>query len=199
MKNKTDVSNMIPAFNAFVQRQYDMKIKCIRTDNGQEFRLIDFFAKSGIIHQLSCVEDHQQNGTVERKHQHILMVARSLMFHSKIPIKLWGEAVLTAIHVINRMPTKILKNKSPYELLYKKLPSYAHFKVFGYLCFVSTLTRNRKKLDERASKCVFLGFPSNVKRFRVYDLNAQRVLISRNVVFHEEIFPFQTLQDNTLE
>lgn len=109
----------------------------------------------------------------------------------------WGDAVLTATHRINRVPTKVLKNKSPYRVLYQKQPSFDYFRVFGCLCFVSTLSHNRKKFDSRANKCVFIGYPNYNKRYKFYDLEAQKVKISRNIVFHENIFPFKDIQHDT--
>lgn len=80
MRSKLDVLSTIPSFNNYVQKQFVLLIKCSRLDNGLKFKLNYFFTKTGIVHQLSYVETPQQNEVVEHKHQHILMVARALMF-----------------------------------------------------------------------------------------------------------------------
>lgn len=59
----------------------------IRSDNGTEFTCLQTqFHERGIVFQTSCIGTPQQNGRVERKHRHILNVARALRFQGNLPI-----------------------------------------------------------------------------------------------------------------
>ena len=190
LKHKSETQVYLPQFATMVSTQFNCKIKTIRSDNGTEFYLKDFFQSNGILHQLSCVDTPQQNVVVERKHQHLLNVARALRFQSQFLLCFWGDCILTTIYLINRLPSKSLGNKSPYELLFKFEPSYNHLKCFGCLCFISTLPHNRDKFAPRARKCVFSGYPQGIKGYKVLDLTSNSIHISRNIIFYEHIFPY---------
>jgi hypothetical protein len=83
----------------------------------------------------------------------------------------------------------ILSNKSPFEILFNKLLVY-NLRVFGCLCYASTLLQARTKLDSRATPCIMIGYPSNIKGYTLFILYTKSVFISRHVVFHENIFPY---------
>jgi hypothetical protein len=197
MKYKSETSNLIKSFVKMIQTQFSITIKCIRSDNGNEFLLRDFYAETGILHQTSCVGTPQQNGIVERKHQHILGVTRALLFQSNLPKSFWSHAVSHAIHIINRLPTPFLQNKSPYQVLHNALPDFSTLKVFGSLCFASTLKAHRLKLDSRSRKCIYLGSKAGVKGHILFDLHNKELFLSRDVIFFEHLFPYNNISSDT--
>jgi len=157
LKSKSEVSQHVKNFISLIENRFHITPKTIRSDNGPEFLLHSFYDSTGILHHRSCVETPQQNGRVERKHQHILNVGRALLYQSKFPASYWSYALLHATFIINRVTSTILHNKSPYQLLHNKVPDIESFKVFGYLCYPSTLQAQRSKLSPRAIKFVFFG------------------------------------------
>ena len=148
--------------------------------------------RKGIIHQKSCPYTPQQNGVVERKHKHLLQVARALMFQSNLPKRFWGESILTATHIINRLPSSAINWKTPYFCLHKEAPNLHLLKTFGCLCFATNTLPHKTKFEERAFKSVFLGYIPGMKAYKVYALDLNKILISRDVIFHENIFPFKS-------
>src|SRR5581483_7356680 len=108
MKRRSDFFLVYSNFRALVKTQHSAVIKCFRCDLGGEYTSNDFtqlLASDGTIHQSSCTDTPQQNGVAERKHRHLVETARSLLLSSEVPSVFWGEALLTATHVINRIPT----------------------------------------------------------------------------------------------
>ncbi|CAL8992943.1 unnamed protein product [Prunus brigantina] len=198
MKLKSETQNLLKSFFSFVSTQFNKQIKAIRVDNGAEFSSLQtFFADLGVLYQHTCTYTPQQNGVVERKHRHLLEMARALRFHAHLPSKFWGECVLTAAYLINRLPTAILTDKTPYELLFGHPPPYRHLRVFGCLCYATNL-QPTNKFDPRARKCIFVGYPFGQKAYRLYDLDTQKFFSSRDVIFYENIFPFAAPHTTTI-
>lgn len=80
-------------------------------------RLHSYFEKHGIIRQTTCIDTTQQNGVAERKNRHLLEVARALLFTMNVSKFYWGDVVLTAMYLINRMPSRVLAFKCPIDML----------------------------------------------------------------------------------
>ena len=197
--SKSQIPQLIIDFVKYAFTQFHKTVKIIRSDNGSEFTnhvLKTFCSNTGTLQQFSCAHTPQQNGTVERKHQHLLNVARSLRFQANLPISFWGDCVLTATHLINLLPTPVLNYKSPYEVLFQKPPDYNSLKAFGCLCYISDLYSMPDKFQPKTLRCVFLGYPFNKKGYRVMDLSTKKCYVSRDIKFVENQFPFHDIHAN---
>ena len=85
-----------------------------------------------------------------------------------------------------------MENKTLYEKLTSEKPDYQFLRTFGCFFYSSTSLKNRTKFDPRARACVFLGYPSGFKWYKLLDIETYSVSVSRHVIFHEEIFPFSS-------
>ena len=147
----------------------------IRIDNGTEFinsTLLEFFASKGILLQRSIVKTPQQNRVAERKHRHLLDIARALRFHAGFLKIFWGECVLSATYIINKLPMANLSQKTPFEVLYGETPSYDELRAIGCLWYAARIGET-DKFEPRARKCVLLGYSFGIKDYKLYDLQTK--------------------------
>ncbi|KAL4035165.1 hypothetical protein IC575_003845 [Cucumis melo] len=141
-------------FKARVENESDCKIQIVRSDNGKEYVSAEFnkFCEdSGIKHQLIAPYTPQQNGVSEKRNRYIMQMTRCMLHEKSLPKKFWAEAANTAVFLQNRLPTKPVKEKTPFEAWYGYKPSLKFLKVFGCLCFTHVPQSKRDKLDRRAS------------------------------------------------
>ena len=132
------------------------------------------FNSLGIVHQTTCAYTPQQNGIAERKHRHLLNVARSLLFQTGISLSMWPECILTAAYLINRLPSSVLSGKSPFECVYGRKSRLSHLRSFGCLCF-SSILNNSDKFSSRSEKCVLIGFSTTKKAYKLYSLETKMI------------------------
>ena len=190
LQSKAEVPQVTVQLCRMIVNQFGMKIKRFRSDNGTEFvncEMKSFFGENGILHETSCVSTPQQNGLAERRMGYVLATTRSLLFQGNMPKRYWGEAVLTAAHLINRIPMKVIEYDSPLGLLTKFFPKVRLFmglpaRVFGCVAFIH---QNTGKLDPRGLRCIFIGYYGSQKGYRCYHPPSRKFFVSADIVFNE--------------
>ena len=136
MKHRSELLQVYSNFAKMVETQFSKCIKIFRSNNALEYTQYAFQAvlhSYGTIHHLTCPGTSQQNGRAERKLRHILDTVRALLLSAKFPAPFWNE---TVIHAINRIPSPVIHNQTPYERLFGSPPDYHHLHSFGSACFV---------------------------------------------------------------
>ncbi|KAF0688450.1 hypothetical protein As57867_019868, partial [Aphanomyces stellatus] len=195
LRAKSDSEECLKSYITKVQTQFGKRVKFVRHDGAREFAtnsLKAFYEDQGIEQQTTVPYAHQTNGTAERAIRTIVTIGRSMLHHAKLDKCFWGEAAMTAIYVKNRLPSPKIENKTPYEIVYKSKPSVKHMRVFGCRTYVLTPKEKRLKWDPKARAGVFMGYEEVSKAYRVYDIEAGQVVISRDVTFDESSFGLST-------
>ena len=175
----------------------ERKVKTRRSDNGGECTSIEFqqfCIEHGIKRELTVPMTPEQNGKAERMNRTIIESTRAKMLHhAKMPLKFWAEALSTAVYLRNRSPTTALDGITPYECFHGEKPDVSNLKVFGCRAFVHVPKEKRSKLEGKSINCIFVGYPSTSKGFKFYDVENDKMFVSRDAKFLENDF----LHDNS--
>jgi transposase InsO family protein len=185
--SKREAANAIKRVQVAVEAECGHKLRVLRTDNGGEFTAVEFTsycADDGVQRHYSTLYSPQQNNVVERCNQTVVGMARALLKQRGISAVFWGEAVVTAVYILNRSPTKALNGITPYEAWHGRKSPVSHLRVFGCLAFTKELG-HIDKLDDRSTPGVFIGYAEGSKAYRILDPATLRVRTTRDVVFDE--------------
>lgn len=188
LKGKDTVPEMIKDFLLLIKTQFDHTVKILRTDNGLEFvnrQVKELTAAHGIIHQTTVAYSPEQNGSAEREMRTLVEAARSMLQAKEMNDNLWGEAINTVVYVLNRTGTSSIKGKCPLELWAGHSPDLHVFNVFGRTVYCHVPGQQRKKLDAKAEMCVFVGYATEQKGYRVLNSRRNRVETVRDVIFRD--------------
>jgi transposase InsO family protein len=166
LPSKDAAADAIKKVQAEVEKESGHKLRVLRTDNGGEFTVVEFAAyctDEGIKHHFSTRHSPQQNIMVERWNQTMVATAWALLRQRRLLAKYWGEAVMTAIHLLNRSPTRPLRGLAR---------AHAHSelsKTFGCVAYTKDLGQLRK-LDDCGKPGVFISYAEGAKVYWILGL-----------------------------
>ncbi|GFP97577.1 retrovirus-related pol polyprotein from transposon tnt 1-94 [Phtheirospermum japonicum] len=197
LRGKDEVIEAFKNFKNEAENQLNCKIKSIRSDRGGEYvaPFEELCNESGIIHQTTAPYSPQSNGVAERKNRTLKEMMNALLISSGLPQNMWGEAVLTANYILNKIPLKG-RDETPYELWKGRKPSYKYLKVWGCLAKVEVPLPKQVTIGPKTVDCIFIGYALNSSAYRfvihrsdVPDMNVETTIESRNAIFFEDIYP----------
>nr|GFA73034.1 hypothetical protein [Tanacetum cinerariifolium] len=155
---------------------------------GTEFlnqTLHGYFAVEGIQHQTSVARTPKQNGVVERRNRTLVEAARTMLSAVKVPVFFWAEAIATACFTQNRSLLIPRHEKTPYHIINDRKPSVKFFHIFGSVCYIVRDGENLDKMKEKGDECIFVGYSTQSRAYRVFNKRTRVIMESIHVNFDE--------------
>ena len=189
IKAKNEAFEKFQQFKSLVENQTGQRIKTIRSDNGGEYinaPFQHFLRQHGIRHQVTAPYTPQQNGIAERFNRTVVEMGRTMLHSANLPYTFWAEAVNTATYIRNRCISRALDSSdtTPEELWSGMKPDISHLRIFGCPAYALIQPRDHK-FAPKAEKCIFLGYATNSKAYRLWNNEKRKLILSRDVKFDE--------------
>ncbi|GJT40301.1 integrase, catalytic region, zinc finger, CCHC-type containing protein [Tanacetum coccineum] len=187
--SKNNIVNDLPKLK-FVKDHLGLhaQVTTVQTDKGTEFlnkTLHAYFAKEGIRHETSTARTPEQNGVVERRNRTLVEAARTMLSAAKVPLFFWAEAIATACFTQNRSLVIPRHEKTPYHIINARKPSVKFFHIFGSLCYIVRDGENLDKMKEKGDACIFVGYSTQSKAYRVFNKRTRMIVETIHVNFDE--------------
>ncbi|KAK3039795.1 hypothetical protein RJ639_027108 [Escallonia herrerae] len=202
IRQKSDVYHTFKKWKTLVENETGNKVKCLKSDNGGEYSDGGFqeYCSNNDIRLIRTVKrTPQENGLAERMNRTIMERARYMRIHADLPLQFWAAAVDTAVYLINRSPASALNGGIPEEECSGKPVNYFFLRVFGCIAYAYIDKEERKKLDSKSHKCVFIGYGGDECGYRLWDYKHNKLIRSRDVIFDESRFYKHKLQEHGIE
>ena len=186
LKEKNEVTEKYKEFVNEIKTQFGKSIKILRSDNGGEYvsqDLLQILKENGTRHEFTVPDSPQQNGVAERKNRYLSEMANCMLIDGSLPKRFWGEAIVTANYLQNRLPVSF-HNSTPFEKLFGKKPKLGHVRIFGSLVYSRKLSYV-PKFENKAEKLCLVGYCDTSKGYRLVDVYSNRVYVRRDVEFIE--------------
>nr|GEV76122.1 hypothetical protein [Tanacetum cinerariifolium] len=159
LRSKDKTPEVLINFLRLVQRGLQAQVRIVRTNKGTEFlnqNLHAYFAAEEIHHQQFVARTPEQNGIVEKRN-------RTLNHSLVIP----------------------RHGKTPYHIINDQKPSVKFFHIFGSLCYIVKDGENLDKVKEKGDACIFVGYSTQSKAYRVFNKRTRVIMESIHINFDE--------------
>ncbi|KAK2983980.1 hypothetical protein RJ640_027305 [Escallonia rubra] len=176
IKQKSDVYHTFKKWKALVENEIGNKVKYLKSDNGGEYRdggFQEYCSNNGIRLIRTVKRTPQENGLAERMNRTIMERARS--------------------------PASALNGGIPKEEWSGKPVNYSFLRVFGCIAYAHIDKEEKKKLDSKSQKCVFIGYGGDEYGYRLWDYEHNKIIRSRDVIFNESRLYKHRLQEHVIE
>nr|GFB40409.1 hypothetical protein [Tanacetum cinerariifolium] len=186
LRSKDETPEVLIDFLRLVQRGLQAQVRVVQTDKGTEFvnqTLHAYFA--GILHQTSIARTPKQNGVVERWNRTLVEAARTMLSAAKVPLFFWAEAIATACFTQNRSLVISRHEKTPYHIINDQKPSVKFFHIFVSICYIVRDGENLDKIKEKGDECIFVGYSTQSRAYRVFNKRTRVIMESIHVNFDE--------------
>nr|GEU77642.1 retrovirus-related Pol polyprotein from transposon TNT 1-94 [Tanacetum cinerariifolium] len=164
------------------------QVRTVQTDKGTEFlnkTLRVYFSQEGIEHQTLTARTPEQNGVVKRRNRTLLEAARTMLSATKVPLYFWAEAIATTCFTQNRSLVISRHEKTPYHIINGRKPSVKFFHIFDSLCYFVRDGKNHDKIMEKGYPCIFVGYSTQSRAYRVYKKRTKVIVETIHVNFDE--------------
>ncbi|XP_051139235.1 uncharacterized protein LOC127257015 [Andrographis paniculata] len=199
IKEKSEALDMFKGFKTEIENHLSKRIKTVRSDHGGEYYgrndgsgeqrpcpFANFLKECGIVPQYTMPGSPSMNGVAERQNLTLKDMVRSTISQSTLPPSLWGEALKTAVYILNRVPTKA-NAKTPYELWIGRKPSLNHLRVWGCPAEVKAYRPNEPKLAHCTVNSYFIGYLEWARGYKFYDPTSRTVFETVIAKFFEDV------------